>query len=119
MKTLAPYLSHWRTIVARDREITEAVVRPDHLGPSDSLAAALAEWPGLYYWGARSDAHRLVLVRALAPARRERWWLHGLLFFLTFFTVWMGGALLMGVPTSTFSISFDGGHIATFSLTRR
>jgi len=87
--------------VARDREIVEAVVRDEHRGPSPELRAALDEWPGLHYWASRADAGRLVLVRALAPAPRERWWIHIALFAATFVTVWMGGALLLGVTTST------------------
>ena len=39
---------------------------------------------------------RLVLIRLLSPPNRERWWLHGLLFAITFCTVWMGGTLLAG-----------------------
>ena len=67
---LAPeFLTHWRTTIVRDREIVEAVVRPEHLGPSRALQAALANWPGMYYWASGADADRLVLVR-IRPQRR-------------------------------------------------
>lgn len=100
MNALADYLSYWRTTVARDREIVEAVVRPEHRGPSPGLATALEDWPGMHYWASGRDLGRLVLVRRLGAPRRERWWLHGLLFVATFVTVWMGGALLVGVDTT-------------------
>jgi hypothetical protein len=93
---LAPFLTCWRTTVVRDREIVEAVVREAHRGPSPALERALGDWPGTYYWATGADAGRLVLVRALAPPPRERWWLHASLFLLTFLTVQLGGALLFG-----------------------
>jgi Zn-dependent protease len=99
--SLEPYLSYWRTTTARDREIVEAVVRPEHRGPSDGLSQALREWPGVHYWASGADTGRLVLVRALAAAPRERWWLHGLLFLLTFLTVQLAGTLLMGGSHNT------------------
>ena len=89
-------LSYWRSITVRDREIVEAVVRPEHRAPSAAMREALASWPGTHYWATGADAGRLVLVRATAPAPRERWWLHALLFVGTFVTVQMGGALLLG-----------------------
>lgn len=96
LPALEPYLSYWRTTVSRDREIVEAVVRPEHRGPSDGLARALREWPGVHYWASGADAGRLVLVRALAAPVKERWWLHALLFAVTFLTVQLAGTLLLG-----------------------
>jgi membrane-associated protease RseP (regulator of RpoE activity) len=43
---------------------------------------------------------RLLLIRAVGRAPRERWWLHGLLFSLTFLTVAASGALLDRVVPS-------------------
>jgi membrane-associated protease RseP (regulator of RpoE activity) len=74
----------------------EAVVRPEHRGPSDGLTRALREWPGIHYWASGADAGRLVLVRSLAPLPRERWWLHVALFLGTFLTVQLGGFVLLG-----------------------
>lgn len=91
------YLEWWRTTVFRDREIVDGVVRADHRGPSGDLKRALAAWPGPHYWAEDDGEGRLVLIRRLAPPPRERWWLHGLLFVITFATVWMGGALLGGI----------------------
>ena len=96
MTSLARYLRVWRTTVVRDREIIDGEVRPEHRGPSPQLAEALGEWPGSHYWADGDGEGKLVLIRSLAPAPRERWWLHGLLFVVSFFTVWMGGALLAG-----------------------
>lgn len=99
---LAPeLLTHWRTAVVRDREIVEAVVRPEHLGPSPALREALAAWPGVHYWASGKDADRLVLVRATAPAPAERWVLHLALFLVTFLTVQLGGAILLGGTVHT------------------
>lgn len=100
MKVLAPYLSYWRTTLARDRELVEAVVRPEHRGPSADLHEALEDWPGVHYWATGRDDGRLVLIRTVGAPGRERWWLHLTLFFATFITIWMGGALLAGVQTS-------------------
>lgn len=101
MKGLSDFLSYWRTTVARDREIVEAIVRPEHQGPSDQLASALESWPGVHYWADGPDHDRLVLIRSLGAPQAERWWLHVVLFLATFITIWMGGALLAGVETST------------------
>jgi len=99
---LAPtLLTYWRTVTIRDREIVEAVVRPEHRGPSPALQEALAAWPGVHYWASGADTGRLVLIRAVAPARSERWGLHLALFLGTFLTVQLGGALLLGGSVHT------------------
>lgn len=97
----AELLSYWRAITVRDREIVEAVVRPEHRGPSPALRDALAAWPGIHYWASGGDAGRLALIRATAPPRRERWPLLALLFVLTFGTAMLGGALLQGAEIHT------------------
>jgi hypothetical protein len=112
VNAVTPYLRWWRTIVTGDREILEAVVDPAHDGPSPELEAALASWPGMHYWSRDAGGKRLVLIRRLTSMPRERWWLHALLFVLTFITVWMGGAYLasgsvvLGLPAG-----FDLGRI--------
>jgi Zn-dependent protease len=98
VSAITNFFSFWRTTTTRDREIVDAVVRAEHAGPSPGLRAALEQWNGVHYWVSNDGAPRLVLVRALAPPRRERWWLHLVLFGVTFFTVWMGGGLLAGAP---------------------
>ncbi|MGD8726734.1 MAG: site-2 protease family protein [Gemmatimonadales bacterium] len=96
MTELARYFRFWRTIMARDREIIDAVVDPAHQGPSPELRRFLADWRGPRYWSREGGERRLVLIRLLRATGRERWWLHGLLFAITFGTVWMGGTLLAG-----------------------
>lgn len=95
MAQLTDFLSVWRTVVVRDREIIDGTVRPDHRLPSAELTEALKEWPGAHYWSPGDGEGRIVLIRSLAR-QRERWWLHLVLFAVSFFTVWMGGALLSG-----------------------
>lgn len=97
MKSVTPFFQYWRSTVARDREIVDAVVAPAHRGPSAELRSALHDWPGVYYWVEGDGEGRLMLVRSLDPPQAERWWLHALLFLATFVTVWMAGAVLAGV----------------------
>jgi Zn-dependent protease len=97
MKSLTPFFQYWRSTLARDREIVDAVVAPAHRGPSEALRSALKEWPGVHYWVAGDGEGRLMLVRPIGRPQRERWWLHALLFLVTFVTVWMGGAMLAGI----------------------
>lgn len=100
MTSLTPFFQYWRSTLARDREIVDAVVLPAHRGPSAELAAALRRWSGTHYWVRGDGEGRLMVVRPLAPAARERWWLHGLLFAATFLSTWVAGAVLAGVaPT--------------------
>ena len=112
MKAVREFLLIWRTMVVRDREIIDALVHPDHVGPSPALKAALDDWQGAHYWADGDGTGRLVLIRSLVPAPKERWWLHIGLLLLSFLTVWMGGALLSGaaVPQSTgiFGFPLDG-----------
>ena len=98
----------WRTIVLNDREIIDAHVAEEHRGPSPQLAAALDEWPGAHYWAEAEGHGRLVLIRPTRAPQAERWWLHGLLFLLTFVTVWMGGAVVShSTPDLRFTGSFE------------
>jgi len=101
MTSLGRFLTVWRTVVVRDREIIDGVVHPNHRGPSPELSQALDEWPGSYYWAEEDGAGRLVLIRTLAPPPKEKWWLHTLLFVVSFATVWMGGALLAGAELTS------------------
>lgn len=98
MTSVVQFLAVWRTVVIRDREIIDGIVQPAHRGPSAELLEALDQWPGSHYWAHEDAAGRIVLVRPLAAPRKERWWLHVLLFSASFFTVWMAGALLAGAP---------------------
>lgn len=85
----------WRTHTLGRREYTEALVAPEHRGPSPVLGRALAAWPGRYYW-ADPEHTQLVLVRPLGAERRERWVLHAALFVLTIVCALGAGAALAG-----------------------
>ncbi len=104
MKELVPFFTWWRSTVIRDREIVDAQVAPEHLGPSPELEAALEAWSGRAYWSEEDGEGRITLIRILKRPRSERWGLHVTLFAVTFVTVIFGGALLNGVwvpiPTS-------------------
>jgi membrane-associated protease RseP (regulator of RpoE activity) len=90
----------WRSVRLGGREFTDALVAPVHRGPSAALVNALVGWPGRWYWSNREEGH-LVLVRPLAPARPERWWVHALLFALTVLSVLGAGVALLGEPLPT------------------
>ncbi len=96
LNQISPYFSYWRISTALDREVVDAVIAPEHGGPSPELSEALDAWPGTYYWSRPEGPRRIVLIRSLRPPPKERWWLHVLLFLLTFGTVWMAAAKLMG-----------------------
>jgi Zn-dependent protease len=85
----------WRVLRAGNREIIEALVAPEHHGPSASLAASLGKWRGAFYWVA-PNRDELVLVRPLGPTTRERWLLHIGLFVLTLICSLGAGAALSG-----------------------
>jgi Peptidase family M50 len=96
LRSLTPYFSYWRTTRASDREVVDAVIHPTHAGPSDELRQRLEAWPGTFYWSDREGARRVVLIRGTRPNPRERWWLHVVLFLVTFATVLAAGATLIG-----------------------
>lgn len=78
------------------REVVDALVLPDHRGPSPALRAVLDRWTGRWYW-ADEEESRLVLIRPLAGAHRHRWLLHGALLLLTVVCALGAGAALAGV----------------------
>jgi Zn-dependent protease len=87
----------WRVVRLGTREFVDAVVAEPHRSPSPPLAEALAAWPGRWYWTDQARGY-LVLVRALTPARRERWLIHALLFGLTVLCALGAGLALQGQP---------------------
>jgi membrane-associated protease RseP (regulator of RpoE activity) len=85
----------WRVIHLGTREVIDAVVAPEHRGPSPELTEGLAAWPGAHYWA--DAAHgQIVLVRSVGDQRRERWLLHIALFLLTVICALGAGAALIG-----------------------
>lgn len=95
MEALTATFEAWRSHTLGGRQYVEALVAPEHRGPSPALARALAAWPGRHYWADHDRTH-LVLIRPLAAARRERWLLHGVLFALTVVCALGAGAVLAG-----------------------
>jgi hypothetical protein len=65
------------------------------LGPeSPEVRELLAGWQGSYAIRAGPFGYEMLLFQA--PARRERWWLHILLFAATLFSTVIAGSLLSG-----------------------
>src|SRR5713226_2164872 len=93
--SLSEFFLAWRTTSLPDREVIDGLVHPLHTGPSAALTAALARWPGTYYWAREPDGRHLVLTRPLAH-RRARWALHVLLLLATLFTTTFVGAVFRG-----------------------
>jgi len=93
IEVLETYLIVWRTIALRDREVIDALVDPSHAAPSPQLSAALAHWPGRYYWSDEVDGRHLVLTRRTDPPATEAWWLHALLLAATVLCTTYAGAV--------------------------
>jgi membrane-associated protease RseP (regulator of RpoE activity) len=92
---LTPTFTAWRVVQAGTREITDAIVAPEHRGPSPELAGALRRWKGAHYWPARDHGH-LILIRETAAGTRERWFLHLVLVSVTILCTLGAGAMLAG-----------------------
>ncbi|HYK82338.1 MAG TPA: site-2 protease family protein [Gemmatimonadales bacterium] len=107
---LSEFLLAWRTTPLPDREVIDALVHPAHAAPSVALAAALARWPGSYYWSDEPAGRHLVLTRPLGR-RRERWGLHLGLLLLTFYTVTFAGAVIASaIPYTGPLVFFTRSH---------
>lgn len=101
IEVLETYLIVWRTIALRDREVIDALVDPSHAGPSPQLAAALAGWPGRYYWSEERDGRHLVLTRRTDRPTPEAWWLHAVLLVATILcTTYAGAVFRNALPPS-------------------
>lgn len=92
---IVPMFSAWRTVPAGSREVIDAIVAPEHRGPSGPLAEALKDWRGAYYWPGPERGH-LVLIREVQETRRERWLLHAVLMAVTVLCTLGAGAALAG-----------------------
>jgi Zn-dependent protease len=108
---LSAFLLAWRTAPLPDREVIDALVHPDHAGPSPALAAALAAWPGSYYWSDEPEGRHLILTRPTAPRPRERWGWHVLLLLATLYTITFAGAVIAsGIWYTGPLVFFTSGH---------
>ena len=95
MHQLTPTFAAWRVVQAGSREIVDAIVAPEHRGPSPELARALRQWKGAHYWPSRDHGH-LILIRETAEGTRERWLLHLVLIAVTILCTLGAGAMLAG-----------------------
>jgi hypothetical protein len=95
VESLTAYFTAWKVIRAGSREITDAIVAPEHRGPSPGLAQALEEWDGAYYWPGGGTGH-VVLVRPVGEQRPHGWLLHGVLLLITIICTLGAGAYLNG-----------------------
>jgi Zn-dependent protease len=95
LQPLTPFFSYWRKWRSTDRQVVDAVVAASTPEEKRQLDAELEKWPGTYYWTNEGSTGRLTLIRPRGQPHKERWWLHILLFFVTFFTVWRAGDALV------------------------
>ena len=95
MQQLTATFAAWRIVQAGTREIIDAIVAPEHRGPSPELARALKQWKGAHYWPARDHGH-LILIRETTERTRERWLLHLVLISVTVLCTLGAGAMLAG-----------------------
>jgi hypothetical protein len=95
MDRFAPLLAAWRVQHVGPREMIDAVVAPEHRGPSAELAGALRDWPGIHYWLSHDHA-RLLLLRDGGAAPTQRRVRHVVLFLLTVVCALGAGAMLAG-----------------------
>ena len=85
-----------QVVRVRDEEIVHGLLRPGLDEGDPGVRSALAAWGGSHFVRATPLGTEVVLVRRVGPPRRERWWLHALLFALTVLTTSIAGALLLG-----------------------
>ena len=100
--SLLPYFRAWRTTPLHDREVIDALVDRSHEAPSRELAAALAQWPGTYYWSDEPDGRHLVLTRPMSVIR-EAWGVHAVLLLGVFITMTVSGGVFAGVLPGDFT----------------
>lgn len=95
MEKLISTFEAWRIVRLGSREVIDAVIAPEHRGPSSALKGALAQWEGAHYWLDPDQTH-LVLIRRIGAVRTERWLLHLLLLAFTIICSLGAGAALAG-----------------------
>ena len=86
----------YRVVVLRREEIVQGVLHPGLAADAPPVRSLLADWPGARFVRETPTGTEVTLFRRTVPPARERWWLHALLFVLTFFTATLSGALFAG-----------------------
>lgn len=87
---------HYRVALLRSDEVVTGSLLAGLDPDAEPARSALRSWKGKRYVHRTPRGTELTLVRRIGPPRRERWWLHGLLFALTLATVTESGAVLAG-----------------------
>ncbi|MDB4949753.1 MAG: conserved rane protein of unknown function [Gemmatimonadetes bacterium] len=77
-------------------EIVRGTLHPGLDADAEPARGELDAWPGTRFVQRVGDGTEVMLVRRVAPRPRERWWLHALLFALTFASVTVCGAFVAG-----------------------
>lgn len=86
----------YRALLVRGDEIVQGVLRQG-LDPDDpAVRSVVDDWDGTHFLHQTDEGVELTLVRPAAPRAPERWWLHGLLAFLTLLTTTIAGAYFAG-----------------------
>jgi hypothetical protein len=83
-----------RVETVRPGRLVTGRLRPGLTPESAEVQEALADWPGSV--GVREEPLGWELFLFEPVARRERWWLHALLFGATLFSTVVAGSLLKG-----------------------
>jgi membrane-associated protease RseP (regulator of RpoE activity) len=86
----------YRVVVLPREEIVQGVLHPELSADAPPVRPLLEEWAGARFVRETPLGTEVTLLRRTAPAVRERWGLHALLFLLTLFTTTISGALFAG-----------------------
>jgi hypothetical protein len=88
----------YREGVLGDVQAVRGTLPPEIGEEHPAVRELLAAWPGTRFVERRAGRTEVMLVRRVRPRPPERWWLHGLLFALTFAAATVCGALVAGAP---------------------
>ena len=84
----------WRLVEVHDQQVFQARLDPGVPLSDPRIRQWLSRWPGRLYAQPGADGVEITLARRSRPRRRERWWLHLLLFAATLLTATLAGAML-------------------------
>jgi len=86
----------YRVVPLRREEIVQGVLLPGLAADSPPVRSLLESWPGARFVRETPMGTEVTLFRRTVPPVPERWWLHALLFLLTFLTTTLSGAMFAG-----------------------
>jgi hypothetical protein len=87
----------YRQVRVRDDEIVQGLLLPGLDARHPAVQGALEGWNGSHFVRRTPFGEELTLVRRHREPRRERWWLHVLLFMITGLTTTAAGARILGL----------------------